>query len=491
MLPLKANDFIGNYRIIEKIGEGGMAHIYRAHQPALKRNVVVKKLKDPNREIINRFKKEALISASMHQENLAAIYDFIYAQRSYFLVMEYIDGEDLRTLTDYLAPLSPMQAAIIIMDIARGLEHIHARGIIHRDIKPSNILISRDGEVKLIDFGVAKDKISTRLTMTGMIVGTPAYMSPEQANGDNLSTQSDLFSLGILFYELLTGVKPFYGVKNTDVLARIVRAEYIPAGVINPQIPRRLRHILKKTLQRQISRRYQSATELIFDLERAVPLRFRVRKKDLLARLMNRLDKTGQPPPDSSVHISAFRNERYKYWNWLNILVVAGGIYASAFLGWQFATTQTGYVGLKQAQPGSVIRSGRQVITTGNNRLSTIGPFLQGSRGLTVQFPGQNQMHLAQVSVPARDTVFVQVPPAIAGRMSQVRLETAPAGAEIWLDYQKIGHSPVAEIYLQPGIHRLEFRKNGFHEFILPELNIGQQPLSVRAELVPAGTPEN
>ena len=144
------------------------------------------------------------------------------------------------------SPVPPDIAAMIIMDIARGLEYTHAQNIIHRDIKPGNVLISYSGDVKLIDFGVAKDDTSTRLTMTGLIVGTPAYMSPEQASGAPLSPQSDLYALGTLLYELLTGIKPFTGEHHTEILAKITTSRYTPAERINPDIPRKLRHVLRK-----------------------------------------------------------------------------------------------------------------------------------------------------------------------------------------------------------------------------------------------------
>jgi serine/threonine-protein kinase len=205
------SDKVGSFRLIEKIGEGGMAIIYKAVQPSLKRTVVIKRLKDPNREIIERFKKEAFVSASFSQENVLAIYDFIYAHKSYYLVMEFVDGHDLRDIIDFSAPLPPSVAALIIREVAKGIEYTHNKSVIHRDIKPSNILISHHGEIKLIDFGVAKDETPSKLTLTGMIVGTPSYMSPEQANGDPLGPQSDIYSLGVLLYEMLTGVKPFLG----------------------------------------------------------------------------------------------------------------------------------------------------------------------------------------------------------------------------------------------------------------------------------------
>jgi len=225
-----------------------MAIIYKANQPNLRRDVVIKKLKDPNKEIIERFKKEAFVTASFSHENVLSIYDFIYYGRSYYLVMEYVDGDDLRKIIDYMSPVPPVIAALIIRDVANGLVYTHSKNIIHRDIKPSNLLISHQGEVKLIDFGVAKDEAPSKLTMTGMIVGTPSYMSPEQANGDRISGQSDIYSLGVLLFEMITGYKPFIGDTNTEILMNIVRGKYPSPRKYNRDLPLRLVRIVKKCI---------------------------------------------------------------------------------------------------------------------------------------------------------------------------------------------------------------------------------------------------
>jgi serine/threonine-protein kinase len=257
---------VGSFKVIEKIGEGGMAIIYKASQPSLNRTVVIKKLKDPNNEIIERFKKEALVSASLSQENVLSIYDFIYHGRSYFLIMEYVDGYDLHDILDYMSPLSPIISALLIREIAKGLEYTHNKNVIHRDIKPSNILISKDGDVKLIDFGVAKDEAPSKLTITGMIIGTPSYMSPEQANGEKINHQSDIYSLGVLFYEILTGFKPYSGDTNTEIFAKISKGKFASPMKYRSDIPLKLTKVIKKCLHKNRDKRYKNATELIRDI---------------------------------------------------------------------------------------------------------------------------------------------------------------------------------------------------------------------------------
>jgi serine/threonine-protein kinase len=284
------SDKVGSFRLIEKIGEGGMAIIYKAIQPSLKRTVVIKRLKDPNREIIERFKKEAFVSASFSQENVLAIYDFIYANKSYYLVMEFVDGHDLRDIIDFSAPLPPSVAALIIREVAKGIEYTHNKSVIHRDIKPSNILISHHGEIKLIDFGVAKDETPSKLTLTGMIVGTPSYMSPEQANGDPLGPQSDIYSLGVLLYEMLTGVKPFLGDTNTEVLMKIVKGKFPSPKKYNREIPWRLVQIVKKAMRRDTDKRYLNASEFIRDLDQFIPWKVQTEKKDIISQFLRKYE---------------------------------------------------------------------------------------------------------------------------------------------------------------------------------------------------------
>jgi serine/threonine protein kinase len=207
---------IGSYTLAEQIGEGGMATIYKAKHEILNRDVAIKKLKSPSKEATSRFHKEARLSAKLNHENVVSIYDFVKEARSQYLIMEYIDGIDLRSILEFESPLPPVQAARIVLQIAMGLEFAHLRGIIHRDIKPSNVLLSKGGEAKIIDFGVAKDSAPTQLTQVGIIIGTPSYMSPEYCNGEELTRQSDVYSLGVVFYELITGFKPFVAPSNTN-----------------------------------------------------------------------------------------------------------------------------------------------------------------------------------------------------------------------------------------------------------------------------------
>ena len=461
MKNLKQNDYIGNYKILNKIGEGGMALIYKALQPALKRSVVLKNLKDPNREIIRRFKKEALLSASFHHENLVAIYDFIYSNHSYYLVMEYVDGEDLRTIIDHMAPLPPHIAALIILGIARGLEYTHTRTIVHRDIKPSNILISYSGDVKLIDFGIAKDDVSTRLTMTGMIVGTPTYMSPEQANGETPSSQSDLFSLGIILYEALTGLKPFYGENNTDVLTKIIRNKYIPAEHINPNIPHTLRKIIKKALRKNQKKRYQNATEFIHDLEVYIPWQLRSKKKDVLSHFLRKLDKT-MPSSEESLKMAVYSAIPAWSWRLANGVLFILFLFLLSFQTVKFKDSRLGYVMLKQMRPSFSLSIDNKNASRISDQQKLIGPLLTGQHKFTMEDAQSGQTQIVFLNVLAADTAEISLPPVRSSKTAQLVFNSLPEGAAILIDGHPIGKTPHSEIELIPGNHHILIRKDGY-----------------------------
>ncbi len=462
MSRLSTDDLVGNYKILSKIGEGGMAEIYKAIQPALKRNVVVKKLKDPNREIIARFKKEALLSASFNHENLIAIYDFINSGKSYFLIMEHVDGEDLRTIIDYMSPLPVQVAALISYEIARGLQYTHSQNIIHTDIKPSNILISYDGSIKLIDFGVAKDDTATRLTMTGLIVGTPAYMSPEQANGEPLNAQSDIYSLGILLYEMLTGVKPFHGENNTEILAKIVRSKYTPPERINPAVPYRLRRIIKKALRTNRKKRYKSAAELIHDLERFIPWQKRSHKKELLGRFLNQLNKNEPPSTDDTVKFAMLARSHSKIWSALRYFIITAVLYLMVQLYYQFYVNELGFIKLEGVQNNVEIRLDKSRYNNSGDSAPVLGPVLVGYHDLEINDAANNSIFIARIPVTANDTFRVEIQTQKSNMVRRLNIVSNPDNAELSIDGHPWNVTPTRSIQLKPGFHTIEIRKDGY-----------------------------
>lgn len=262
---------IGNCRIVEEMAAGGMAVVYRAIQDGLNRTVAIKALKTAvaaEEHLVMRFEREAQSLAKLQHENIIHIYDFHRERGALFIVMEYVQGIDLYDLLERCGKLPYDVAAIIAMQVARALDYIHYRGILHRDIKPANIMVSRPGGVKLMDFGIVQDRSLTDLTQTGTGIGTPAYMSPEQILGDRLDARSDIFSLGIVLYQMVTGQKPFVEDEERSVMHKIRLAPHIRPLKLNPEVPRELDRIIDKCLQKQPRDRWRSAQPLIMALER-------------------------------------------------------------------------------------------------------------------------------------------------------------------------------------------------------------------------------
>lgn len=262
---------IGNCRIVEEVASGGMAVVYRAIQDSLGRTVAIKALKSTaaiEEHIATRFEREAKSLANLQHENIISVYDFHREHGSLFIVMEYVSGIDLYDLLERSGRVPFDVAAIIALQAARALDYIHYRGIVHRDIKPANIMLARQGGVKLMDFGIARDKSFADLTEAGTGIGTPAYMSPEQILGDKLDARSDLFSLGIVLYQMLTGGKPFVEDEQRSVMHKIRLERHPKVRKLNPDIPRELERIVDKCLEKQPRDRWRSAQQVVMALER-------------------------------------------------------------------------------------------------------------------------------------------------------------------------------------------------------------------------------
>ena len=252
----------GRYRLVELLGQGGMATIYRAHDRQLDRDVAVKVLRseygtDP--DFLARFRQEAQAAASLNHPNVVGVYDYADDQAGPYIVMELVDGEDLATLVRRNGPLPPRQAARLGSQIARGLAAAHARGIVHRDMKTANVLLTRDGQPKVSDFGIARAMAEAQLTLPGTTLGSVHYFSPEQARGDQATPASDVYSLGIVLYELLTGRRPWEGDSAAGVaMARLSGPTPGPSDV-RSGVPPALDSIVRRALARDPAERYGSS----------------------------------------------------------------------------------------------------------------------------------------------------------------------------------------------------------------------------------------
>lgn len=279
------------YEILEPLGEGGMGTVYKALDRELDRTVALKVIRPElarHQEILQRFKRELILARQVTHRNVVRIFDLGVAGNTKFITMEYLEGQNLKALL-VRQKFAPEQAVDIICQVCRGLEAAHAENVIHRDLKPQNIMLDQQGKVSVMDFGLAHSIEERGLTRTGALMGTPDYMSPEQAKGEKADARSDLFSLGIIFYELLTGQLPFQAESLLGTLLALTRQRAKPVREIDPAIPQVLSDIVSKCLATNPAERYQSSSEILHDLERwqsGVSKRIRIKKAGPRFRLL-------------------------------------------------------------------------------------------------------------------------------------------------------------------------------------------------------------
>lgn len=262
----------GRYELHRRIARGGMAEVYLARDQLLDRPVALKVLFPEfatDRAFVERFRREAQAAANLSHPNIVSVYDWGEEDGTYFIVMEYVEGRSLAQIVRDEGALLPDRAADIATDIASALGFAHRNGVIHRDVKPGNVLVSPLGQVKVTDFGIAR-AVTTQdnLTQTGTVMGTATYFSPEQARGESVDPRSDVYSLGVVLYELLTGVPPFTGDNPVSVAYKHVQESAELPTRLNPQIPAALESVTMKALAKNPANRYASADELAADLRR-------------------------------------------------------------------------------------------------------------------------------------------------------------------------------------------------------------------------------
>ncbi|MCR2804921.1 Stk1 family PASTA domain-containing Ser/Thr kinase [Paenibacillus soyae] len=264
------HDLSGRYEILSRIGGGGMALVYKAHDVLLNRNVAVKVLRQQfvnDEEFIRRFRREAQSAAALSHPNVVSIYDVGQEDDTHYIVMEYVEGNNLNEIIQERAPLQADEAVRIAVQICDALDHAHQNHIIHRDIKPHNILIGNNGRVKVTDFGIARAVTSTTITQTGSVVGSVHYFSPEHAKGINTGEKSDLYSLGIVMYQMLTGRLPFLGESPISVALKHLQENFEDPRFVNPHIPQSVENVILKAMRKNPSERYASAHEMLLDLD--------------------------------------------------------------------------------------------------------------------------------------------------------------------------------------------------------------------------------
>jgi serine/threonine-protein kinase len=263
---------IGKYRVIDRVGRGGMGTVYRALDETLHREVAIKvlnaELNDP--EVAKRFRAEAITVARLSHPGIATIYELFQHDGQWLMVMEFVRGETLEQLVARVGGLAPEQAATLCMQSLAALAHAHSMGVVHRDLKPANIMRTEGGDIKIMDFGIARVSGSEHLTSVGFMMGTPAYMAPEQVMGHEIDARADLYAIGVVFFRLLTGQLPFKGDTPFAMAQAQVNAPPTPIESLRQDLPGWVGGVLSRSLQKKPEERFQSATEFHETLQRAV-----------------------------------------------------------------------------------------------------------------------------------------------------------------------------------------------------------------------------
>src|ERR1700757_3426931 len=264
MAEMKTTQTIGRYRVEKLLGSGAMGEVYRAYDPAIDRLVAIKVLRpeliggSDSEQLLQRFRREARAAGRRFHPNIVAIWDFGDDNGMPFLAMEYVEGRSLGELIKSSGQLTPDRGVKIIMQVLSALGFAHENGIVHRDVKPSNIMVLQNGQVKVADFGIARIDASD-LTIVGDLLGTPAYMAPEQLSGAPVDYRADLFAAGVILFEMLTGVKPFRGKSITEIISFMETRGPEDIGALNPAVPDSLKRVITKSLPLEPAQRFADA----------------------------------------------------------------------------------------------------------------------------------------------------------------------------------------------------------------------------------------
>ena len=257
---------LGRYNIIGELGQGAMGTVYKAVDPLIDRIVAIKTINlslamDEKDEYESRFYQEAKAAGRLSHPNIVTIYDVGKSGEIAYIAMEFLQGRELRDVLNDGKRMPVEQVINVVAQVAQGLAYAHEHGIVHRDVKPSNIMIVRDGHVKITDFGIARMASAAVRTQTGMVLGSPKYMSPEQVVGKLTDQRSDIFSLGVMLYEMLTGQAPFAGENVNAIMYQTLNSVPPPPSSLSPNVPEMLNFIVAKALAKKLEHRYQDAKE--------------------------------------------------------------------------------------------------------------------------------------------------------------------------------------------------------------------------------------
>jgi serine/threonine protein kinase/formylglycine-generating enzyme required for sulfatase activity/cephalosporin-C deacetylase-like acetyl esterase len=423
--------FAGRYQVIEELGRGGMGRVYRVLDKKLGEEVALKLIKPEiaaDEETIRRFRNELRTARKIGHPNVTRMYDLGEDEGTHYITMEYVRGEDLKSFIHRSGRLTVDKAVTIAEQISEGLAEAHRQGVVHRDLKPQNIMIDRDGNARIMDFGIARSVKPEGITGSAVMIGTPEYMSPEQVEGKAVDPRSDLYSLGIILYEMLTGRVPFTG---DSVLSVAMKQKSEPAPdpqLKNPQIPAWLGRLILKCLEKEAAERYQTAEGLVSELKKI--------ERDIAAT--EKAASSRKPLPSKEATVGGVRYKKCAIAA-ATLIVIVLSFFAVRFFNHQ-----------------SKVRWARQ------KALPKIMEFIQQERYLEAF----NEAKQAEKIIP-RDSTLAKLWPEMS---REVTIETDPAGADVLMedytaadrDWEYLGRSPLQNVRIPLGYFRWRIEKQGY-----------------------------
>ncbi len=457
---------ISHYRITSRLGGGAMGIVYKAEDLKLKRTVALKFLSSAlltDDETKTRFMNEARAASALDHPRIGTIFEIEETDDGeMFIAMAYYEGKTLKQKMEE-GELGPEDAVQIVRQIANGLSEAHKQDIVHRDVKPANIIVTSDGFVKIVDFGIAKLGGSTRLTKAGTTMGTPAYMSPEQARGEEADSRSDIWSLGVIFYELLTGQLPFKGRDEMSVLFNIVNTPADFDAEASATIPVAIKAILEKALAKKREDRYSDIDDMVDDLFRFAPLQ--QVSADQIATIVQPA-RSGRGDGESGSPAGSYygsprkgTNRRLKFVLATAGLMAAVGLIAANMLR-KNDVDNIGFVKIESNPPGAEVLLDDK--PTGAKSPALLGPLQSGTYSLTLALAGYDSAS-QMITLANNDTISSAFELNTLTQVADLNLGSTPPGAEIFLDGMATGLvTPTVLNKVAVGDHEVTLEKKGF-----------------------------
>ncbi len=505
--PARMPEKFGRYEVRGLVGEGSMGRVYRAFDPLAKRVVAVKTLKweylsrAKPEDTLRRFVRETHAAASLAHPNVITLFD---VGEDYF-VMELLEGQTLERMLRSGGRLDSAEALRILGPVAEGIDYAHSKGIIHRDIKPSNIMILPDGRPKITDFGVAYLG-STNMTADGEFVGSPSYMAPEQITSSTASSRTDLFSLAVLAYEMLTGCKPFEGSTISQIIYHVVNTDPPPPSSVNPALPARYDDLFRRAMGKDPAVRFPSATAFVAALGRrsadvaalkgpawagaapAPAVSFAEVETEDLRRPP---DRNGAPtPPPATPGGSPGPTQPFARRRWLGIAaVLLGALSVAGVLRFRQlpsspASPALGGIEVATDPPGADVRIDGAMLDRAPTSVSGLSP---GPHTVAVSLQGFSSAELRLVLPPGPIPVPLQF--TLLPMETSLQIASEPSGAAVSVDGKVVGTTPLETLAVSPGLRSVEIKYKGFHSWTQTVEARAGDKIPLRARLEPESAP--